>query len=71
MILLPLAFTMGPLEWVIIGVVILLILGPTQIPKLVRTIKKTRKEIKDVMEEEEEEKKASVKKESEDGAEKA
>ncbi|MBO4838245.1 MAG: twin-arginine translocase TatA/TatE family subunit [Lachnospiraceae bacterium] len=70
MILLPLAFTMGPLEWVIIGVVILLILGPTQIPKLVRTIKKTRKEIKNVMEEEdEEEKKASAKKASGDDAE--
>ena len=61
---------MGPLEWVIIGVVILLILGPTQIPKLVRTIKKTRKEIKNVMEEEdEEEKKASAKKASGDDAE--
>ncbi|MBQ6075525.1 MAG: twin-arginine translocase TatA/TatE family subunit [Lachnospiraceae bacterium] len=59
---------MGPLEWVIIGVVILLILGPTQIPKLVRTIKKTRNEIKNAMEEEDG--KAS-KKESEDGAEKA
>jgi TatA/E family protein of Tat protein translocase len=57
---------MGPLEWVIIGVVILLILGPTQIPKLVRTIKKTRKEIKDVMKEEEEEKEASEKKASEE-----
>ncbi len=66
MSLLPLAFTMGPLEWVIIGVVILLILGPTQIPKLVRTIKKTRKEIKDVMKEEEEEKEASEKKASEE-----
>ncbi|MBP3729826.1 MAG: twin-arginine translocase TatA/TatE family subunit [Lachnospiraceae bacterium] len=69
--LLPLAFTMGPTEWIVIAVIVLLILGPTQIPKLVKTFKKTRKEIKEAMNEEEEEKKSSVKKETADDAEKA
>ena len=65
--LLPLAFTMGPLEWGIIAVVILRILGPTQIPKLVKTFKNTRKEIKNAMKaDEEEEKQSSVKKENAD-----
>ncbi len=68
--LLPL-FTMGPLEWVIIGVVVLLVLGPTQIPKLAKMFGKASKKFKEGQEEEEEEKKASVKKENADDAEKA
>lgn len=64
--LLPL-ITMGPTEWIIIGVVVLLVLGPTQIPKLVKTFKKTRQEIKEVMREDEEE----AKKEEISGGEKA
>ena len=68
--LLPL-FTMGPLEWVIIGVVVLLVLGPTQIPKLAKMFGKASKKFKEGQEEAEEEKKSSVKKENADDAEKA
>ena len=71
--LLPL-FTMGPLEWVVIGVVVLLVLGPTQIPKLAKMFGKASKKFKEGQkeyEEEEEERKSSVKKESADGEEKA
>ena len=70
--LLPL-FTMGPLEWVIIGVVVLLVLGPTQIPKLAKMFGKASKKFKEGLndDEEEEEKKSSVKKENADDAEKA
>ncbi len=70
--LLPL-FTMGPLEWVIIGVVVLLVLGPTQIPKLAKMFGKASKKFKEGLNdgEEEEEKKSSAKKEAADDAEKA
>ncbi len=70
--LLPL-FTMGPLEWVIIGVVVLLVLGPTQIPKLAKMFGKASKKFKEGLNdgEEEEEKKSSAKKENADDAEKA
>ena len=70
--LLPL-FTMGPLEWVIIGVVVLLVLGPTQIPKLAKMFGKASKKFKEGLSEgeEEEEKKSSAKKENADDAEKA
>ena len=64
---------MGPLEWVIIGVVVLLVLGPTQIPKLAKMFGKASKKFKEGLndDEEEEEKKSSVKKENADDAEKA
>ena len=64
MTFLPL-FTMGPLEWVIIGVVVLLVLGPTQIPKLAKMFGKASKKFKEGLndDEEEEETKTSVKKE--------
>lgn len=72
MTLLPLLFQkLGWPEILLIAGVILLILGPTQIPKLVKTFKNTRKEIKEAMKEDEEEKKASVKKEEASGAEEA
>ncbi len=64
-----LLFTMGPLEWVIIGVVVLLVLGPTQIPKLAKMFGKASKKFKEGLEEdddEKEEKKSSVKKASAD-----
>lgn len=66
--LLPL-FTMGPLEWVIIGVVVLLVLGPTQIPKLAKMFGKASKKFKEGLDgdaDELEEKKSSVKKETAD-----
>ena len=72
MTLLPLLFQkLGWPEILLIAGVILLILGPTQIPKLVKTFKNTRKEIKEAMKEDEEEKKASVKKEEAGAAEEA
>ena len=73
MTILPL-FTMGPLEWVIIGVVVLLVLGPTQIPKLAKMFGKASKKFKEGLEnddEEKEEKKSSVKKASADDADEA
>nr|MBQ6242102.1 twin-arginine translocase TatA/TatE family subunit [Lachnospiraceae bacterium] len=70
MTIIPLLFQkLGWPEILLILAVILLVLGPTQIPKLVKTFKNTRKEIKDVMKEEEEEKKSSLKKEEAGGAE--
>ena len=70
--LLPLLFQkLGWPELLLILGVILLVLGPSQIPKLVKTFKNTRKEIKDIINEEEEEKKASAKKEEVSGAEEA
>ncbi len=70
MTIIPLLFQkLGWPEILLILAVILLVLGPTQIPKLVKTFKNTRKEIKDVMKEEEEEKKAPLKKEEAGGAE--
>ena len=61
-------FQMGPLEWVIIGVVVLLVLGPTQIPKLAKMFGKASKKFKEGLEDEDEkeEKKSSVKKASAD-----
>ena len=56
-------FKMGTLEWVVIAVVALLILGPTQIPKLAKMFGKASKKFKEGLNdgEEEEEKKSSVK----------
>lgn len=72
MTLLPLLFQkLGWPEILLIAGVILLVLGPTQIPKLVKTFKSTRKEIKEAMKEDEEEKKATVKKEETGAAEEA
>ena len=70
MTILPLLFQkLGWPEILLILAVILLVLGPKQIPKLVKTFKNTRKEIKDVMKEEEEEKNSSLKKEEAGGTE--
>ena len=72
MTFLPL-LTMGPLEWVIIGVVVLLVLGPTQIPKLAKMFGKASKKFKEGLEDEDEkeEKKSSVKKANADDADEA
>lgn len=50
---------LGTTELLIILAIILLLFGPTQIPKLTRMIKKSRKSFKDGMEEAEEEAKKS------------
>ena len=56
-------FKMGTLEWVIIGVVVLLVLGPTQIPKLAKMFGKASKKFKEGLDEgmDSDEKKTSVK----------
>jgi sec-independent protein translocase protein TatA len=39
--------SMGPMEWLIIGGVVLLLFGPSQLPKLAKTLGKTAKAMRE------------------------
>lgn len=41
--------SMGPMEWLIIGGVVLLLFGPSQLPKLAKTLGKTAKAMREGM----------------------